>query len=114
MSNMEKFKIDNVNDCGCVGPIDIFVKDQSEGFAKELLGEIESAREQKKKIEYYSDSLIIYTMKYQSDLGQEIIIFEVINQKGKSMIPDHYYLANKSLYPSYLLYLINKSEQKER
>jgi hypothetical protein len=109
---MEESKLDNLDAFGCIGEIDVFYKERGIDFVKELSSEFISAREQKKRIEYFSENIIIFTSKYDADLGEDLLIIEVVYRKLKENNVEFYYIPNRTLYSSYLLYLINKGESK--
>ena len=101
-------KLDNLKSVDCIGEIEILLEEDNINFVKGLSVEIIKAKEQKKKIEYYSDKVIVFSSKYDANIGEELQILEVFYRKTKNR--EHYYIPNKSLYASYLLYLINKGE----
>lgn len=109
---MEKSKLKNIDNFGCIGEIELLIGEKNETFASELASEIITAKSQNKRVEYLSNTLIIYSYKYSIDENQELIIFEVVNRKSKNEEREYYYIANKNLHASYLLNLISKGEMK--
>lgn len=107
---MEKSKLKDIDNFGFIGEIELLVGEKNETFAKELANEIRIAQSQNKRIEYFSDGMMIYSYKYSIDENQELLIFEVVNRKSKNEEREYYYIGNKSLHASYLLNLINKGE----
>jgi hypothetical protein len=101
-------KLDNLKSVDCIGEIEILLEEDNINFVKGLSVEIIKAKEQKKKIEYYSDKVIVFSSKYDANIGEELQILEIFYRKTKNK--EHYYIPNKSLYGSYMLYLINKGE----
>ncbi len=109
---MEKSKVNEIDNRDCIGEIELFFEEKNEAFTKDLASEIKSAQSQNKQVEYLSDSMIIYSYKYNIDVNQDFIVFELVNKKSKNEEREYYYVANKNLHPSYLLTLINKAEMK--
>ena len=101
-------KLDNLKSLDCIGEIELVLEEENINFVKGLSGEIIKAKKQKKKIEYYSEKVIIFSTKYDANLGEDLQILEVFYRKTKNK--EYYYIPNKNLYASYLLYLINKGE----
>jgi hypothetical protein len=107
---LEKAKLEKMENSDCIGEIELLSGDKNETFAIELASEIKTAQSHNKNVEYISDKMIIYSYKYIIDENQEVLIFELVNRKSKNNEREHYYIANKNLYASYLLNLINKGE----
>ncbi|MFW9772346.1 MAG: hypothetical protein ACFFBY_13155 [Promethearchaeota archaeon] len=109
---MEKYDIEDVEESDIIGELNIIVKDNCTSFSKELEHVIETARTHQKRVEYYSDNVIVYSYKKNLNLGQEILIFETIYRNENRV--ELSYIANKSMYGSHLLYLINRAEIKSK
>ena len=109
---MEKSKLKNIDNIGCIGEIELLVGEKNELFAKELASQIITAQSQNKSVEYLSERTIIYSYKHSIDENQDLLIFELVNRKSKNEEREYYYIANKNLHASYLLNLINKGEMK--
>ena len=101
-------KLDNLKSLDCIGEIEIVLEQENINFVKGLTAEIKRAKEQKKKIEYYSEKVLILSSKYDANLGEDLHVLEVVYRKTKNT--EYYYIPNKGLHASYLLYLINKGE----
>jgi hypothetical protein len=101
-------KLDNLKSLDCIGEIEIVLEEENINFVKELSTEIIKAKGQKKKIEYYSEKVIIFSSKYDANIGEELQVLEVYYRKTKNK--EYYYIPNRTLNASYLLYLINKGE----
>lgn len=109
---MEKCEIEDIEDLLTIGELNLILEDNCTAFAKELETEINKARVYHKRIEYYSDNLIIYSYKKDLNLGQDVLIFETIYKKRNGNKAELSYLANRNMHGSHLLYLINKAELK--
>jgi hypothetical protein len=101
-------KLDDLKSLDCIGKIEIVLDQENINFVKGLTSEIKRAREQKKRIEYFSEKVIIFSSKYDANLGEDLHVLEVVYRKTKNT--EYYYIPNKGIHASYLLYLINKGE----
>ena len=106
--------MDNTEQTEFLPRIDIVTSSRGEMFFEEVEKEIEKARKEHKKIQYYSDKLIIYSREDDTNLGHTITIFEKVYRKRKDNNVECVYLANKKLHKQYLLNLINKAETEKR
>ncbi|MCJ7650805.1 MAG: hypothetical protein MUP85_19515 [Candidatus Lokiarchaeota archaeon] len=108
---MEKPKLNIIDNFGCIGEIELLVREKN-SFVKDLASQIITAQSQNKSVEYLSERTIIYSYKHSIDENQDLLIFELVNRKSKNEEREYYYIANKNLHASYLLNLINKGEMK--
>jgi len=111
---MENCDIDDLEDLDIIGEFNLILENHCTLFAKELEREIIKASTNHKRIEYYSDNVIVYSYKKDLNVGQEILIFETIFKKSNENKVELSYIANKSMYGSHLLYLINRAELKSK
>lgn len=111
---MEKYDIEDLEESDIIGELNIIIKDKCTSFSKELENVIEKARTHQKRVEYYSDNVIVYSYKKNLNLGQEVLIFETIYRNNHENKVELSYIANKSMYGSHLLYLINRAEIKSK
>ncbi|MBY9002702.1 MAG: hypothetical protein KGD73_01900 [Candidatus Lokiarchaeota archaeon] len=109
---MEKSKLKNIDNFGCIGEIELLIGEKNETFANDLASEVITAQSLNKRVEYLSERIIIYSSKYTLDENQDLLIFELVNRKSKNEEREYYYIANKNLHASYLLNLISKGEMK--
>ncbi|MFX1497749.1 MAG: hypothetical protein ACFFBH_09500 [Promethearchaeota archaeon] len=114
MEDLEDINIENLEDLDIIGELNIVVRDSSSSFSKELEDLIEKARTRQKRVEYYSDNVIIYSYKKELNLGQTILIFETIYRNTNENNVEFSYIANKSMYGSHLIYLINRAELRSK
>lgn len=94
--------------------INLILEDNCTIFAKELKKQINKARTQHKKIEYYSDNITIYSYKKDLNLGQDVVIFETVYKNRNENKVELSFIANRNMYGSHLLYLINRAELKSK
>ena len=109
---MEKSKLKNIDNFGCIGEIELLIGEKNETFANDLASEVITAQSLNKRVEYLSERIIIFSSKYTLDENQDLLIFELVNRKSKNEEREYYYIANKNLHASYLLNLISKGEMK--
>lgn len=114
MEDLEDLNIEDLEDLDIIGELNIVVSDNCSSFSKELEDTIEKARNRQKRVEYYSDNVIVYSYKRDLNLGQTILIFETIYRNINENNIEFSYIANKSMYGSHLMYLINRAEQKSK
>ncbi|MFW9938182.1 MAG: hypothetical protein ACFFD5_11075 [Candidatus Thorarchaeota archaeon] len=107
---MEKLNMNKIQNLNSLSEINVVFEDKVEKFANEVENEINNARNHLKRVEYYSDNLIIHSYKKNINLGQDVLIFESIYRKRKENQVEYSYIGNKNMYASHLLYLINKGE----
>ncbi len=111
---MAKCNIEEFEELNTVGEIKLILEDNCTNFAKELEQEINKARAHHKRIEYYSDNLTVYSYKKDLNMGQDILIFETVYKNRNENKVELSFIANKNMYGSHLLYLINRAELKSK
>ncbi len=109
---MVKWNIEDFEELDTIGEFNLILEDNCTDFAKELEQEITKARAHHKRIEYYSDNLTIYSYKKDLNMGQDILIFETVYKNENKV--ELSFIANKNMYGSHLLYLINRAELKSK
>lgn len=105
---MVRSNIEDFEELDTFGEFNLILEDNCTNFAKELEQEITKARAHHKKIEYYSDNLTVYSYKKDLNMGQDILIFETVYKNENKV--ELSFIANKTMYGSHLLYLINRAE----
>ncbi|MFX0059501.1 MAG: hypothetical protein ACFE85_07175 [Candidatus Hodarchaeota archaeon] len=107
---MEELKMNKIDDINSLSEINVIFEDKLEKFANEVENEIINARNNLKRVEYYSDNLIIHSYKKNINLGQDVLIFESIYRRRKENQVEYSYIGNRNMYGSHLLFLINRGE----
>ncbi|MFX1259202.1 MAG: hypothetical protein ACFFAN_15215 [Promethearchaeota archaeon] len=105
---MVRSNIEDFEELDTFGEFNLILEDNCTNFAKELEQEISKARAHHKRIEYYSDNLTVYSYKKDLNMGQDILIFETVYKNENKV--ELSFIANKTMYGSHLLYLINRAE----
>ncbi|MFW9947099.1 MAG: hypothetical protein ACFFDX_09755 [Candidatus Odinarchaeota archaeon] len=109
---MVKSNIEEFEELNTIGEFNLIIEDNCTNFAKELELEINKARAHHKRIEYYSDNLTVYSFKKDLNLGQDILIFETVYKNENKV--ELSFIANRNMYGSHLLYLINRAELRSK
>ncbi|MFX0026972.1 MAG: hypothetical protein ACFE8M_11230 [Candidatus Hermodarchaeota archaeon] len=109
---MVKSNIEDFEELNTIGEFNLILEDNCTNFAKELEQEISKARAHHKRIEYYSDNLTVYSYKKDLNMGQDILIFETVYKNENKV--ELSFIANRSMYGSHLLYLINRAELRSK
>lgn len=109
---MVKSNIEDFEELDTFGEFNLILEDNCTNFAKELEQEISKARAHHKRIEYYSDNLTVYSYKKDLNMGQDILIFETVYKNENKV--ELSFIANKTMYGSHLLYLINRAELRSK
>jgi len=107
---VEEYKVNEFKNTNCIEEINIVFEEKIETFAKEVKAEISRARNQHRRIEYFSDNIIIHSYSRNINLGQDVLIFEMVYRNKKENNVEYSYIANKTIYGSHLLSLINRGE----
>lgn len=109
---MVRSNIEDFEELDTFGEFNLILEDNCTNFAKELEQEISKARAHHKRIEYYSDNLTVYSYKKDLNMGQDILIFETVYKNENKV--ELSFIANKTMYGSHLLYLINRAELRSK
>ena len=109
---MVRSNIEDFEELNTIGEFNLILEDNCTNFAKELEQEITKARAHHKRIEYYSDNLTVYSYKKDLNMGQDILIFETVYKNENKV--ELSFIANKTMYGSHLLYLINRAELRSK
>ena len=109
---MVRSNIEDFEELNTFGEFNLILEDNCTNFAKELEQEITKARAHHKRIEYYSDNLTVYSYKKDLNMGQDILIFETVYKNENKV--ELSFIANKTMYGSHLLYLINRAELRSK